>query len=118
MNPYESKDLRKMEGCTAMIGRGAPGSSTQRYQARFERLNGMEYTAADRVFVSVNGDRKGRVPFEGHAQVKAALEAGAVIVADGKHDRERSFNTGERELFVFLVKSGAREVADGVWKLK
>lgn len=114
-NPYFSKDLVKAVKATKFIGRGSLASSTNRYMlAAGDLANCGEYQATDRVFVSVEGNRRNRIPLD-LAEVNLAIEAGATIVADAVTSRNRPYNVGERELACHLVSAGYIENAPGVW---
>jgi hypothetical protein len=119
------KDIQKAHRATQFIGDGHQGSSTARYAAAAGALaNTGHYTAEDRVFVSVNGNRPDRVPlldaqgalFGVYAHVATAMAAGATLLADSVQDRERRYNVGERELARYLLSHGYVEVAPGEWR--
>jgi len=116
MNQYQIKDIKKFSVCTTLISRGAPGSSSDKYAKdpsilNIQSINKLMYTVDDIVGVSVNGRRTNRISFDKEL-VKLAVEAGATIIADNKINRLRSFNIGERELWVFLVELGACHLFD------
>jgi hypothetical protein len=114
-NKYFEKDRKKAAGATKFIGRGSAASSTNRYMlAAGDLANCGRYDSSDRVFVSVEGNRRGRVPLDLH-EVGLAVLARATLVADNKHDRERPYNVGERELCSYLESHGYFESAAGVW---
>ena len=109
-----------------MIGDGAPGSSTHRYVAVAGDLANVDnISAADRVFVSANGQRSGRVPVVGedgevigeYCRLRRARNAGATIVADTLAYREDKYNVGEKELAGWLQRNGYGETipGSGVW---
>ena len=123
-NKFAPKDAAKAEKATGFIGKGSENSSTALYADLAAKLvpqgfKTKDFTADDRVFVSVNGNRGNRIPvtLETWPELKQALEAGATIVADNPTDRnERDFNVGERELAAILENSGYVESnKDGVW---
>lgn len=124
-NRFIDKDLAKAGRSTQMIGQGTPGSSTERYRiAAGELANTGRYTAADIVFVSANGQRPGRFnpidaagrPLGVYRNLERAVLAGATIVTDIPADRNRPYNTGERQVAAWLQRSGYAEVDDGVWR--
>lgn len=99
---WGAKDQEKANAATKFIGRGSPKSSTAAYaRAVRERANCGNYTADDRVFVSVEGRRAGRVPLD-KAEVLRAVNAKAVFIADTPYHRRRAYNEGERELAALL----------------
>lgn len=122
-NKFAPKDAAKAEKATGFIGKGVENSSTALYAQLAAKvvpqgLKVKNFTADDRVFVSVNGNRANRVPvtLETWPELKQALEAGATIIADNPTDRNENFNVGERELAVILKNSGYVESKkDGVW---
>lgn len=62
-NPYFAKDLAKAARANKFIGRGSLLSSTHKYMvAAGDLANCGTYTHNDRVFISVEGARVGRVP--------------------------------------------------------
>lgn len=105
------KDQAKADEATAFIGRGAPGSSTDKYmRAISAEAANKPVTGDDTVFVSVNGSRRGAVPFKViQSQVQQAVDVGAKILADNAYHRMRDYNTGERELATFLKAAGYQE---------
>jgi hypothetical protein len=116
-SPYLAKDQAKSDRATCFIGRGSARSSTHAYMLAWGALaNKGEYTAQDVVFVSVEGNRGGRIPPNFHEIKKAAI-AGVTFITDGQYDRNRNYNVGEREIAQFLVtECGYRETQDGEWK--
>lgn len=118
VSPYHAKDQAKSDKATKFIGLGAPGSSTESYRTSWGKLaNSGSYTSEDIVFVSSNGNRPGRRSpnFE---ELAKAIAAGATILTDGKKDRERSYNIGEREVAEYLLLNKYEELIDGTWTLK
>lgn len=114
-SPYTAKDQVKSDKATKFIGRGSTQSSTAAYAAAWgTRANSGSYTSADVVFVSAEGDRRGRVApdFE---EIQRALDAGATIITDSAGDRGRSYNRGEREVADYLASHGYVEAAPGTW---
>jgi hypothetical protein len=124
--PYLEKDLLKAVDATSLVGAGGPGSSTERYvNAAGELANVAAYRSADRVFVSANGDRAGRVPVvDEHGAVQGVyallqlmVDAGATIVADTVEYRDDVYNIGECELAGWLQQCAYHEerAGSGVW---
>lgn len=109
-SPYAQKDQAKSDLATQFIGYGLPSTSTAAYRRAWgDRANTGVYTSADKVFVSVNGDRAGRVSIHGDgtaSDVAKAIKAGAEIITDNAYDRARQFNVGERELATFIASKG------------
>lgn len=116
---YGAKDQAKSDRATCFIGRGSAHSSTHRYRLAWGELaNKGTYTEKDIVFISAEGNRRGRepVPF---VEIGRACEAGATIITDVKADRLRDYNCGEREVADHLTNSfGYHEVSDGQWMPK
>jgi hypothetical protein len=114
---YTSKDQAKSDRANAFIGRGSEKSSTAQYAKDWGGLaNKGNYSSDDVVFVSVEGNREGRLSFD-KAEVDKAISAGVTFVVDGTQDRARDYNVGERELFDYLTEKGYREIEDGVMAL-
>lgn len=119
-NFYATKDQLKSDKANKFIGRGSFNSSTEGYRrawAEIERANVGEYTSSDVVFVSAEGQRRGRFspPYE---ELMLAVDAGATLLTDDKRNRERPYNVGEREVVDFLVANNYTEVSPGVWQPK
>ena len=114
-SPYLAKDQAKSDRANKFIGRGSSRSSTHRYMLAWGNLaNCQTYTKNDIVFVSAEGNRIQRVspPW---VTIKAATDAGAVIITDGPADRNRTYNIGEREVAEFLTKERYEESKPGTW---
>lgn len=113
-NPHGFKDSRKASVANKFIGRGSARSSTAYYAKQLTKtgypVNCSNYTSEDVVFISVEGDRNGRLPFD-DIEVGLALSAGATLVTDKLADRSRPHNVGERELTLFLLPFGYKEEA-------
>lgn len=119
------KDKLKAESCNKFIGYGVFGSSTARYAIAAEHLgNCGQYDSTDRVFVSINGTRRGAIHIGYPAlmvELNLAAEANVVFVADrpgtGSGCRDSLHNRdGEGKLARWLMSIGYREAyADGVW---
>lgn len=118
-NYYLGKDQEKASKANKMIGFGAVNSSTYAYaQFNPETANTGIYGPDDIVFVSVNGNRKGRIsafdePFI--TELKKAIEARVTFITDVKADRERSYNIGEREVADILTAAEYDELIPGIW---
>jgi hypothetical protein len=114
-NPYFQKDLAKAKTANKFIGRGSDASSTNRYRvAAGDVANTSDYEASDRIFVSVEGARRGRIPLD-KEEVDKAVQVGATLIADAAKDRLRPYNVGERELADHLIKSHYLEISPGTW---
>jgi hypothetical protein len=114
-NPYAQKDLKKARTATKFIGRGSAASSTNRYrQAAGDLANCGQYAAGDVVFVSAEGDRKGRLAVD-HHELTRAVCAGAAFVTDSDYDRNRHYNVGEREVANLLSVCGYADNGTGYW---
>ena len=114
-NKYTAKDQTKSDRANKFIGRGSANSSTEAYrQAWGDQANTGEYASSDTVFVSVEGSRRGRVSFDEN-EVLRAIQAGVTFITDNREDRNRPYNTGERELAEFLRRNGYEESAPGTW---
>jgi len=119
------KDKLKAESCNKFIGYGVSGSSTARYATAAGHLGNCGlYTPLDRVFVSMNGTRRGAIHIGDPAlmaELNLAAEANVVFVADrpgtGSGCRDSSHNRdGEGRLARWLMSVGYREAySDGVW---
>lgn len=116
-NQYSAKDQRKADLCTKFIGRGSTFSSTRAYQEAFGALaNSGEYTKDDLIFVSAEGNRRGRVLPDFNELLKA-IEAKASFITDDFYNRQRPYNVGEREVVNFLSYHGYTETNPGIWRL-
>ena len=115
-SPYLAKDQAKADKATKFIGQGSAQSSTAQYAKDFgESANTGTYTSDDVVFVSAEGNRKGRLPID-KAELRKATKAGATIITDKDTDRNRPYNVGEREVIAELALEGYEEVTPGEWK--
>ena len=118
---YGEKDARKASKANKFIGFGCVGSSTERYRTGLpvDVVNTSEYVASDVVFVSINGDRPGRLG-TGYMpilnQLALAKKAGVTFITDIPYDRNRAYNIGEREVAALLCAWGYIEVAPGTWR--
>lgn len=117
-NRYLPKDQAKAAKANKFIGQGAEGSSTAKYAEALTAqgvANTGNYTTDDVVFISANGNRSNRMPFD-QAEVQLAVEAGATLITDTAADRARGFNTGEREVAAFLTDKGyVDQAGNGIW---
>ncbi|MBI4742684.1 MAG: hypothetical protein HY777_14295, partial [Betaproteobacteria bacterium] len=112
---FTKKDQIKSDKATKFIGRGSARSSTAAYaKAWGERANSGEYSASERVFLSVEGDRSGRVGLD-TAELQKAMDARSTIITDDVANRERSYNVGEREAAAYLSRHGYVETKPGEW---
>ena len=119
-SPYTIKDQAKADACTKFIGRGSHPSSTRKYAEAFGRLaNCRQYTEADRVFISVEGNRSARLTFD-HHEVNLACTANVNFLTDDITNRSRPYNIGEREIAAYLTSKGYCECKDesGYWSRK
>lgn len=115
-NQYSAKDQAKADRATKFIGRGSPASSTNAYRIAFGELaNCGEYLEGDRVFISAEGNRRGRLTFD-KSEVDLAIRAGAGFITDKKSDRQRAYNIGEREVVAYLLANNYEEVCPGFWR--
>lgn len=112
---YVKKDEYKANEANKFIGRGAPGSSTDRYNRILKKynipVNNGTYTKQDVVFVSVNGKRPGALPLD-KVEVMKAIQAGATLITDGPINRPeagRGYNIGEEALANLLKQNGYKE---------
>ena len=99
------KDVAKANVATKYIGQGAPNSSTDLYRKDFEAkglANTGSYNKLDIVFISSNGRRPNR-KFPNLREIKKAIQQNASFVIDGKENRERSYNVGERTVEKYLL---------------
>lgn len=117
--PYVAKDQVKSDKANRFIGQGSASSSTAKYAKDWgNRANsGREYpyNEHDRVFVSAEGVRKGRVE-PNFVELRRATDAGATIITDAVADRSRPYNKGERQVAGFLAEQGYVESEPGIWK--
>jgi hypothetical protein len=117
-NRYRYKDAKKFKDITKLIARGTMGSSTQKYAAVLAPItNTHSYTSDDIVGVSVNGGHiSRRIKFD-QKELMLAVQARATIITDDWDNRDRNYNTGEREVADFLIALGYNEYGmTGVWK--
>ena len=112
---YIVKDQKKADKSNKFIGRGSDNSSTKRYaEAYGEDANTGQYEATDTVFISSEGNRKGRVEPD-FAEIQKAIDAGVTFITDKVADRNTNYNVGERQVAEYLGKNGYEESSDGTW---
>jgi uncharacterized protein (DUF736 family) len=114
-----AKDQAKSDQATKFIGRGSERSSTNSYAKDWgDRANTGIYTAKDRVFISAEGNRAGRLTVD-RAEVERATAAGATIITDrddvAGQGRSHIYNVGERNVAHILAQNGYEEVGYGIW---
>mmetsp|Transcript_15811 Transcript_15811/g.26692 ORF Transcript_15811/g.26692 Transcript_15811/m.26692 type:complete len:209 (+) Transcript_15811:1-627(+) len=133
-SPFKANDVRKSKECVKYIGDGSAGSYTDQYRRAVGELgNTSKYKKEDRVYISVNGDRPGRVlacDSKGYLtgvyrdEILIAAATGVTFVTDRQSDRENGYNIGELEIARALEREcGYKELRDeyggmGVWKPK
>ena len=111
VSPYGKKDRLKFLQCNKLISRGVEGSSSYSYS--FHPLaNTGKYSMEDCVGVSVNGNRRNRLPVD-LAELHKAVEANCLIVTF--KDRMRPYNIGEREVATYLRKTHKEIERSGIW---
>lgn len=117
---YADKDAKKSQAATQFIGRGTPNSSTEKYRMQWgNKANTGDYNEHDIVFVSVNGNRPGRIRPDKELITKA-VKAGATIITDNPYHRMRDYNIGEREVANLLLSLGCFEIASAhmsIWTI-
>lgn len=115
-NPYFSKDLQKAKKANKFIGQGSIASSTYKYlQGAGDLGNCGHYTSEDVIFVSSEGNRRGRISIN-RQELQLAIDARATFITDDEYNRERPYNIGERETAYFLKSNGYKDMGNGVWK--
>lgn len=104
---YGAKDQVKAARCNKYIGQGSRQSSSQYYADNLpeEIVNCGWYEKSDIVFISVEGNRTGRISFD-EDEVNLAIKAGAKFITDNRANRNREYNVGEREIARFLELKG------------
>lgn len=119
-NKYLEKDLDKMRRANKIIAIGSENSSTDKYSKAWletkgkDTVNSLNYSSTDKVFISVNGNRRDRISINNtpqlRAMVQSAIDAGATIIIDKQEDRNRSYNIGEKEVAKYLTDNGYNEI--------
>ncbi len=119
---YFAKDLAKARRATQFIGEGSSESSTAAYAKSLgPYANTGCYTASDVVFVSAEGDRRGRInpiaviPRGAYKNIEIAMVSRARFIIDRPVDRNRPYNVGERQIAAYLFERGYREVSPGLF---
>lgn len=122
-SPYLAKDQIKANLCNRFIGRGSPASSTNQYRKDFGNEANIghrkDYLPTDMVFISAEGNRRGRVSIDVNEIVKAC-EAEVKFITDTPYHRNRPYNVGEREVAALLEQQGYDEYIHAeysLWKL-
>lgn len=114
-NRYSAKDQVKSDKANKFIGAGSHASSTAAYALAWgDRANCGRYESSDRVFLSVEGLRQGRLELN-QVELKKAIDAGCKIITDVSYDRNRPYNVGEREAERFLWSCDYKEFLPGEW---
>ena len=113
--PYTAKDQRKADAANKFIGRGSARSSTHAYAAAYgNNANCGVYKSDDVVFISAEGNRRGRLDPD-FDEIKRACDANARFITDSAANRARPYNIGERQVSEFLISQGYREHCPGKW---
>jgi len=118
--PYARKDQLKANGATKMTLRGSERSSTYRYvQANRTHANTGHYVPGDVVFVSAEGNRRGRLRPDAQ-ELRRAADAGVTFITDplGTGEggtRSHPYNVGEREVAALLEGFGYADGGSGTW---
>jgi len=111
-NSYGFKDQMKADISNKFIGRGSAASSTNQYAKDYGDMANtgehMDYLSTDVVFISAEGDRRGRLSPD-VTEIVRACEAGATLVTDNPSNRNRQYNVGERFVAELLVRQGCEE---------
>ena len=118
-NLYLKKDQAKSDKANKFIGRGSAESSTARYLLDWQTqapgmANSGKYSKTDVVFVSAEGQRKGRIAPD-FKELTLAIKAGATIITDIQKTRDTKYNLGEKQVAAHLTKLGYVEKAPGMW---
>ena len=108
-NSFGYKDQMKADIANKFIGRGSAASSTNQYAKDFKDMaNTGHYVSSDVVFISAEGNRTGRLVVD-FDEIRKAVSAGATLVTDNPYNRNRAYNTGERDVANFLKTHGYTE---------
>lgn len=115
-NGFWYKDSQKAKRANKFIGRGCKGSSTAFYAENLpqEVVNCGKYCEIDTVFISVNGYRRDALEPD-YKEISLAAEKGVTFITDVAYDRNRGYNTGERNVANFLNSIGYKEQEPGIW---
>lgn len=113
---FTEKDDAKAQRASKYIGRGSERSSTRAYEKAIgeTRSNCGSYGPSDVVWISAEGNRRGRIAPD-FAEIGKACAASAKIITDTPEHRARSYNVGEREVASFIQAQGYVEVEAGLW---
>ena len=111
-SPFCGKDQLKANLANKFIGQGSSLSSTNQYRKDYGLMantgDRMDYLPTDMVFISAEGNRRGRVGIDVNEIVKAC-EAEVKFITDTPYHRNRSYNIGEREVAALLEQQGYSE---------
>lgn len=114
---FFAKDQAKARNATKFIGRGSPSSSTNAYAKACGPLaNSGQYDPDDIVFISAEGARSGRLNPD-FSEIATACHSQCSFITDDRHNRQRKYNIGERQVAAFLVSRGYRETGPGYWQM-
>lgn len=112
---YTAKDQGKASRANKFIGRGSVRSSTNSYAKDFGVLaNCGNYNKDDVVFISAEGNRGGRLSPD-FKEIEKSVVARATLITDVLIDRNRPYNTGEREVASYISSRNYYESVDGTW---
>lgn len=119
----QDKDKAKSSKASQFIGNGVTGSSTALYRRQWSeigRANTGKYTPQSKVFISVNGGQNGKTDFQSiKSLIEKAAQAGVTFITDTpKYISNSGYNTGEKEVAVFLKTLGYSVSEDGIWTNK
>lgn len=108
-NSYGYKDQMKADISNKFIGRGSAASSTNQYAKDYgDKANTGDYVSSDVVFISAEGNRTGRLVVD-FDEIRKAILAEATLITDNPANRNRAYNTGERDVANFLRTHGCTE---------
>ena len=113
---YTAKDAAKAIISSKYIGHGSPDSSTNAYAEAIGPPNSNcgIYGPLDTVWISAEGNRRGRIEPD-FAEIGRACAARAWIITDNPFHRARSYDVGERQVAAFLIENGYFETRPGCW---
>lgn len=118
---YHAKDQKKSDMATQYIGLGNAGSSTDVYRKDWgNKANTGNYTSEDKIFISINGNKRNRIGFNAiKPLVDKAIAVNATFITDIPYHRNRAYNIGEREVAEYLTANGyVEQGSTGVWVKK
>jgi len=118
---YVTKDQAKSDKANKFIGKGGITSSTGQYAKDWgDRANTGKYTSDDVVFISAQGggtkkDTSRILP--DYHEIQRAMNAGATLITDNAYNRNKPYNTGERDVADYLSKNDYIETKEGngIW---